>query len=59
MDDDKLVWAPDATHGFTIGKIVDIGSETISVEPLNSKGKVRYFRIIVLYPHMLHFAVQH
>jgi len=40
MDDDKLVWAPDTTHGFTVGKIVDIGSETISVEPLNAKGKV-------------------
>ena len=43
MDDDKLVWAPDTTHGFTVGKIVDIGSETISVEPLNAKGKVSLF----------------
>ena len=46
MDDDKLVWAPDTTHGFTIGKIVDIGSETISVEPLNAKGKVSVFEAL-------------
>ena len=47
MDDDKLVWAPDTTHGFTVGKIVDIGSETISVEPLNAKGKVSLFLFLL------------
>ena len=41
MESEKLVWAPDTAEGFKIGKVVDIGTETISVEPVNSKGKVR------------------
>ena len=49
MDDDKLVWAPDNTHGFRIGRIVDIGSETISVEPLDAKGKVNCFVVSLFY----------
>ena len=49
MDDDKLVWAPSAAHGFQLGKIVDIGAETISVEPLGVKGKVNFlFHLLFL-----------
>ena len=46
MDSDKLVWAPDISQGFKLGKIVDIGSESISVEPLDVKGKVSYSRFV-------------
>eukprot|EP00794_Sanderia_malayensis_P000402 gene402-1036_t len=40
MDDEKLVWAPDTTDGFKLGKIVDIGTDNISVAPFDAKGKV-------------------
>ena len=26
------VWAPDATHGFTKGTVVEIGSETLTIQ---------------------------
>ena len=37
MDGDKLVWVPHPTEGFTLGRIVDIGSDTITVD---AKGQV-------------------
>ncbi len=43
MDNEKHVWAPDNVDGFKIGKIVDIGTETISVAPLDSAKKVGIF----------------
>ena len=39
MDGERKVWAPDVREGFCLGKITDIGSETISVELLDN-GKV-------------------
>uniref|UniRef100_A0A667XCD4 Unconventional myosin-VI n=1 Tax=Myripristis murdjan TaxID=586833 RepID=A0A667XCD4_9TELE len=39
MDDGKPVWAPHPTDGFQLGMIVDIGAETLTIEPLNQKGK--------------------
>ena len=40
MDGDKKVWVPHPTDGFTLGRIVDIGADTITVEPFNAHGQV-------------------
>lgn len=40
MDGGKKVWVPDNEHGFRLGEIVDLGSDTITVEVDGSKGKV-------------------
>lgn len=40
MDDGKPVWAPHPTDGFQMGMIVDIGTDNLTIEPLNQKGKV-------------------
>lgn len=37
MDDGKKVWVPHPTDGFTLGRIIDIGTDTITVEPFKSK----------------------
>ena len=41
MDGGKKVWVPDNEHGFRLGEIVDLGSDTITVEVDGPKGKVR------------------
>ena len=49
MNKERPVWVPDNEHGFRLGKIVDIGSDTITVELLNgSKGQVSTIRSIWL-----------
>lgn len=42
MDGGKKVWVPDNEHGFRLGEIVDLGSDTITVEVDGLKGEVRY-----------------
>lgn len=44
MEDGKPVWAPHPTDGFQLGMIVDIGADTLAIEPLNQKGKVSQTR---------------
>nr|XP_019940194.1 PREDICTED: unconventional myosin-VI [Paralichthys olivaceus] len=39
MEDGKPVWAPHPTDGFQLGMIVDIGADTLTIEPLNQRGK--------------------
>ncbi|XP_035242841.1 myosin VIb isoform X1 [Anguilla anguilla] len=39
MEDGKPVWAPHPTDGFQLGMIVDIGADSLTIEPLNQKGK--------------------
>ncbi|KAM9155760.1 unconventional myosin-VI isoform 1-T1 [Pangshura tecta] len=39
MEDGKPVWAPHPTEGFQMGNIVDIGPDSLTIEPLNQKGK--------------------
>ncbi|XP_023580829.1 unconventional myosin-VI [Trichechus manatus latirostris] len=39
MDDGKPVWAPHPTDGFQMGNIVDIGTGSLTIEPVNQKGK--------------------
>ncbi|KAG8582058.1 hypothetical protein GDO81_007897 [Engystomops pustulosus] len=41
MEDGKPVWAPHPTDGFQLGNIVDIGPDSLTIEPLNQKGKDR------------------
>lgn len=40
MEDGKPVWAPHPTDGFQLGTIVDIGTDSLTIEPLKQKGKV-------------------
>ncbi|XP_059369302.1 unconventional myosin-VI-like isoform X2 [Carassius carassius] len=39
MDDGKPVWAPHPADGFQLGRIIDISSDSLTIEPLNQKGK--------------------
>ena len=43
MEDGRPVWAPHPTEGFQMGNIVDIGPDSLTIEPLGQKGKVRSF----------------
>lgn len=38
MDGGKRVWVPHAIEGFKLGRIVDIGSDVISIEPFDAPG---------------------
>lgn len=40
MEDGKPVWAPHPMDGFQLGTIVDIGADSLTIEPLKQKGKV-------------------
>ena len=42
MEDGKPVWAPHPTDGFQMGNIVDIGPDSLTIEPLGQKGKVSF-----------------
>ena len=37
LNDNRNVWAPDGREGFCLGKIVDIGSDSITVQLHNGK----------------------
>ncbi|XP_018120971.1 unconventional myosin-VI isoform X2 [Xenopus laevis] len=50
MDDGKPVWAPHPTDGFQLGKIVDIGPGSLTIEPLNQKGKTFLAPINQVFP---------
>ncbi|XP_012941999.2 unconventional myosin-VI [Aplysia californica] len=38
MDGGKRVWVPHPIEGFKLGRIVDIGSDSISIEPFDAPG---------------------
>lgn len=40
MEDGKPVWAPHPADGFQLGTIVDIGADSLTIEPLKQRGKV-------------------
>lgn len=42
MEDGKPVWAPHPSDGFQMGNIVDIGPDSLTIEPLDQKGKVSF-----------------
>ncbi|KAL6477927.1 hypothetical protein MHYP_G00137620 [Metynnis hypsauchen] len=50
MDDGKPVWAPHPTDGFQLGMIVDIGADTLTIEPLNHRGKTFLAPINQVFP---------
>ncbi|XP_061651515.1 myosin VIb isoform X4 [Phyllopteryx taeniolatus] len=39
MEDGKPVWAPHPADGFQLGTIVDIGADTLTIDPLSQNGK--------------------
>uniref|UniRef100_A0A8C1HM79 Unconventional myosin-VI n=1 Tax=Cyprinus carpio carpio TaxID=630221 RepID=A0A8C1HM79_CYPCA len=39
MDDGKPVWAPHPADGFQLGRIIDISADSLTIEPLNQRGK--------------------
>lgn len=43
MDGGKKVWVPHATEGFKLGRIVDIGSDSIAIEPFDAPGTVSLY----------------
>ncbi|XP_066579504.1 myosin VIa isoform X2 [Amia ocellicauda] len=49
MEDGKPVWAPHPTDGFQLGTIVDIGADTLTIEPLN-RGKTFLSPINQVFP---------
>ncbi|XP_027708716.1 unconventional myosin-VI isoform X1 [Vombatus ursinus] len=50
MEDGKPVWAPHPTEGFQMGNIVDIGPDSLTIEPLNRKGKTFLALINQVFP---------
>lgn len=40
MDDGQVVWAPHPVEGYQLGLIVDVATDTLTVEPLQG-GQVR------------------
>ncbi|XP_056274034.1 dnaJ homolog subfamily C member 13-like isoform X2 [Pseudoliparis swirei] len=48
MEDGKPVWAPHPADAFQLGTIVDIGADSLSIEPLKQKGKEPVKRILAL-----------
>ncbi|KAJ8341958.1 hypothetical protein SKAU_G00342490 [Synaphobranchus kaupii] len=50
MEDGKPVWAPHPTDGFQLGTIVDIGADSLTIEPLNQKGKTFLAQINQVFP---------
>ena len=56
VSDNKRVWAPDGREGFRLGKVVDIGSETISVELFEPKGEVGVSQVSVKLLFVLSFS---
>ncbi|XP_013421623.1 unconventional myosin-VI [Lingula anatina] len=38
MDGGKKVWVPHPSQGFKLGRIIDIGADTITVEPFDAPG---------------------
>ena len=49
MDGGKKVWVPHPIEGFKLGRIVDIGSDTITVEPFDAPGTVSRIFTVMYY----------
>ena len=47
MDVDQQVWAPHFVEGYQMGVIVDVGADTLSVEPLEAPGQVSINNVLV------------
>ncbi len=40
MDGGQRVWAPHPIEGYQLGEIVDVGADSLSVEPLDAPAQV-------------------
>ena len=49
MDNGKIVWGPHPEKGFILGTIVDIGQNTITVQPKDTGAKVILSIILIDY----------
>ena len=54
MDGGKKVWVPHPIEGFKLGRIVDIGTDTITVEPFDAPGTVGWILKLVKILQRLH-----
>ncbi|XP_077366069.1 unconventional myosin-VI-like isoform X3 [Festucalex cinctus] len=50
MEDGKPVWAPHATDGFQLGTIVDIGADSLTVQPLKRDAKTFVAAVNQVFP---------
>uniref|UniRef100_A0A674EGK4 Unconventional myosin-VI n=1 Tax=Salmo trutta TaxID=8032 RepID=A0A674EGK4_SALTR len=50
MEDGKPVWAPHPADGFQLGTIVDIGANSLSIEPLKQGQKIFTAQINQVFP---------
>ncbi|KAG7236925.1 hypothetical protein INR49_000106, partial [Caranx melampygus] len=50
MEDGKPVWAPHPADGFQLGTIVDIGADSLTIEPLKQRGKTFLAPINQVFP---------
>uniref|UniRef100_A0AAV2KCV4 Unconventional myosin-VI n=1 Tax=Knipowitschia caucasica TaxID=637954 RepID=A0AAV2KCV4_KNICA len=50
MEDGKPVWAPHPTDGFQLGNIVDIGPDSLTIEPLKGGAKPFLAQINQVFP---------
>ncbi|KAI4785278.1 hypothetical protein KUCAC02_037862 [Chaenocephalus aceratus] len=46
MEDGKPVWAPHPADGFQLGTIVDIGADSLTIEPLKKGKAYRDMRVL-------------
>ena len=44
--ENKKVWVSDPVNGFILGKLVDIGSDTLTIETFDTPSKVWFLKII-------------
>lgn len=52
----KKIWAPDPQHGFVLGSLVDIGTESATVELPNGKVKNIEFILLISFLNFLHLC---
>ncbi|XP_059211845.1 myosin VIa [Centropristis striata] len=50
MEDGKPVWAPHPADGFQLGTIVDIGADSLTIEPLKGRGKTFLAAVSQVFP---------
>lgn len=59
MDGGRKVWAPHPVDGYQLGTIVDVGTHTLTVEPLSAPKKVMLTtRSFVLFKVVTRFVVK-
>ncbi len=57
MDGGQHVWAPHPTEGYQLGLIVDVGADTLTVQPLASTDQVSCCNEYLGYQFQLFFVL--